>query len=118
MGLVPTQNEILKKALKKLLAECYAHKLQHKEAHTKTAMDYAEAALNQPKIKVLPCRGHAQASAELEEEECPQCSGAKVGFFSCCTGEMINSDFPVCPDCQTSLEKQTCDVCNGEGLTK
>ena len=56
---VPTQNTILKKALKKLLTECYKGKLQHGCAEMRTAMEYGELALKQPKLKTKPCPRHS-----------------------------------------------------------
>jgi len=48
-------------------------------------------------------------------ETCPQCEGQKEGYFSCCTGEMIDPDIAMCPDCKEHLGEETCDVCGGTG---
>jgi len=48
-------------------------------------------------------------------EQCPQCEGKKKGYFSCCTGEIVDPDIARCPDCLENLGEEVCDVCSGTG---
>lgn len=64
---VPTQNEILKKALKKLVTMCYANKMQHGSTEMRTAMEYGELALKQPKLKEKACQRHSLSETSTED---------------------------------------------------
>jgi hypothetical protein len=62
-----TQNMILTDALVKLVKMCYSNKMQHSSSKMQTAMEEAELALKQPKIKVLPCPKHSQLETSTED---------------------------------------------------
>jgi hypothetical protein len=56
-------------------------------------------------------------TASIEEkEECPACYGKKVGYFSCCTGNMVDEDIAMCPSCYEHLGEDECGLCDGTGV--
>lgn len=48
-------------------------------------------------------------------EQCPECDGKGTGFFSCCSGDRVDQDAPLCPDCMEHLGEDTCEACEGTG---
>jgi DnaJ-class molecular chaperone len=46
---------------------------------------------------------------------CPTCNGKGEAVFSCCTGEVIDSDIMMCPSCYEHLGEEECIDCNGSG---
>ena len=53
-------------------------------------------------------------------ELCPVCEGKGEAFFSCCTGEVVADEYPICPakDCLEHLGESECEDCQGTGLVK
>jgi hypothetical protein len=49
--------------------------------------------------------------------ECPECEGKGVGYFSCCTGESVNEEYAMCPECFEHLGLEQCLNCDGAGVT-
>ena len=47
---------------------------------------------------------------------CKTCEGEKETYFSCCTGDLVDSDFPFCPVCKEHLGLEVCEWCNGTGI--
>jgi len=47
---------------------------------------------------------------------CPVCEGKGTGYFSCCTGEVVDSDIALCPECYEHLGEEECTECKGTGL--
>lgn len=47
--------------------------------------------------------------------ECESCNGTGECVVSCCTGEIINDDFAMCPVCHEHLGEDTCETCDGKG---
>ena len=47
--------------------------------------------------------------------ECETCDGKGFGTFSCCTGDMVDSDWARCPKCLESLGEEECYSCEGTG---
>ena len=67
-------------------------------------------------IEMYGCLSIDAVTASIEEEEeCPACYGKKVGYFSCCTGDMVNEDIAMCPSCYEHLGEDDCSLCDGRG---
>lgn len=49
-------------------------------------------------------------------EACPDCDGKGEAYFSCCSGERVDADMPICPQCKEHLGEDECPTCNGTGL--
>jgi hypothetical protein len=47
---------------------------------------------------------------------CPECNGKKERVYSCCTGEHVDDDAMMCPECHEHLGEEPCFTCNGEGV--
>lgn len=47
--------------------------------------------------------------------DCPTCNGKGEAMFSCCSGEVVDSDLGLCPDCKEHLGDDTCEDCEGSG---
>lgn len=47
----------------------------------------------------------------MTKDNCDFCNGTGVGYFSCCTGDPVDSDFPMCPECFEHLGEEECP-CN------
>jgi len=63
--------------------------------------------------------GILSESTEINTEgkiDCDWCNGQGEGMFSCCTGEMVDSDWGRCPKCLEGLGEEECEVCDGTGL--
>ena len=54
----------------------------------------------------------------LGMEECPDCNGSGTAFYSCCGGDRVDGDMPLCPTCKEHLGEEECDTCEGTGLVK
>ena len=68
-------------------------------------------------IEMYGCLSIDAVTASIEEEEeCPACYGKKVGYFSCCTGDMVDEDTVMCPDCYEHLGEEECNLCDGTGV--
>jgi hypothetical protein len=52
-----------------------------------------------------------------EQHECETCNGKGVAMFSCCTGEVVDEDMGLCPSCYEHLGEDTCEDCNGTGIS-
>ena len=52
---------------------------------------------------------------ELPEMDCELCSGSGNVVLSCCTGDVVNNDYAVCPECKEHLGEESCDLCDGTG---
>ena len=50
------------------------------------------------------------------QTKCQTCNGAGEAVFSCCTGEVVNHDIQMCPECYEHLGEEECYDCNGTGL--
>lgn len=48
-------------------------------------------------------------------EECKACEGKGLGYWSCCTGDPVDEDMPLCPKCKERLGEDTCEQCKGLG---
>ena len=46
---------------------------------------------------------------------CPDCLGKKKCITSCCTGEVIHGDIPMCPICKEWCGEYECQFCDGTG---
>jgi hypothetical protein len=46
---------------------------------------------------------------------CETCNGAGEAVISCCTGDVVDNDFMMCPECQEHLGEETCPDCDGKG---
>lgn len=46
---------------------------------------------------------------------CPECEGKKYLVYSCCTGEIVDNDFMMCPRCKEHLGEEDCTTCEGKG---
>jgi hypothetical protein len=57
----------------------------------------------------------ATASIEEEYKECSACHGKGSGYFSCCSGEIVDEDVAMCPECYEHLGEEECEVCDGTG---
>jgi hypothetical protein len=67
-------------------------------------------------IEMYGCLSIDAVTASIEEEEeCPACYGKKVGYFSCCTGDMVDEDTAMCPSCYEHLGEEECSLCDGRG---
>lgn len=51
-----------------------------------------------------------------DKEKCPDCNGKGEAFFSCCTGDRVDEDMPMCPQCYEHLGEEECPTCNGTGF--
>jgi DnaJ-class molecular chaperone len=63
--------------------------------------------------------GIISESVEINVEgkvECEVCNGQGEGMFSCCTGDMVDSDWARCPKCLENLGEEECYSCEGTGL--
>lgn len=49
-------------------------------------------------------------------KKCRLCNGRGVAVFSCCTGEPVDSDYMICPECDEHLGEEECPECGGTGL--
>ena len=49
-------------------------------------------------------------------ELCHICNGECEEYFSCCTGEVVDSDIQRCPDCKENVGLSKCEDCEGTGL--
>lgn len=49
------------------------------------------------------------------KEKCPTCNGDGEAVFSCCTNELVDSDYMICPVCHEHLGLDKCEDCDGEG---
>lgn len=47
--------------------------------------------------------------------QCPTCLGKGEAYFSCCTGEVVEEEYPLCHKCKEHLGEETCPDCNGTG---
>lgn len=47
---------------------------------------------------------------------CPECDGAKQRVYSCCTGEHVENDWMLCPECHEHLGEEDCITCDGKGF--
>lgn len=47
--------------------------------------------------------------------DCEKCKGEGRGAFSCCTGDLIKGDSPVCPKCDAVCGVTQCGECRGTG---
>jgi len=48
-------------------------------------------------------------------EECETCNGKGEAIFSCCTGEVMKSDYDLCPTCYEHCGEEECQDCEGKG---
>jgi len=55
------------------------------------------------------------ASIEEEYKECSACHGKGSGYFSCCSGEIVDEDVAMCPECYEHLGEEECELCDGTG---
>lgn len=46
---------------------------------------------------------------------CPECDGKKELVYSCCTGEPVDNDLMMCPQCMEHLGEEPCNTCSGAG---
>jgi len=68
-------------------------------------------------IEMYGCLSIDAVTASIEKkEECPACYGKKVGYFSCCTGDMVDEDIAMCPRCYEHLGEEECNLCDGTGV--
>lgn len=47
--------------------------------------------------------------------ECPTCDGRREAVFSCCTGDLVDDDIAMCPECHEHLGESDCSDCDGTG---
>ena len=52
------------------------------------------------------------------QEKCESCNGKGWGVWSCCTGEPVNRDIMMCPQCKEHLGEEDCYDCDGTGYVK
>lgn len=50
--------------------------------------------------------------------ECETCDGKGEAYFSCCSGDVVHSDVPMCRSCGEHLGEDTCHVCEGAGFVE
>lgn len=50
------------------------------------------------------------------EKECTECEGARNVMYSCCSGEIVNNDSGLCPECYEHLGEEPCEHCSGTGI--
>lgn len=48
-------------------------------------------------------------------ELCPECFGKKEAVYSCCSGEVVDEDYMMCPECHEHLGYEECQTCEGIG---
>lgn len=48
--------------------------------------------------------------------ECPDCRGSGECVISCCTGDVIDDDWQLCPKCYEHCGEDTCETCGGTGM--
>jgi len=46
---------------------------------------------------------------------CETCNGKGEAVFSCCTGDIVDSDIMMCPVCYEHLGEEPCYDCDGKG---
>lgn len=51
----------------------------------------------------------------MSKVKCETCGGTGEAVISCCTGEVVNSDYAMCPYCKEHLGEDTCPDCEGAG---
>jgi DnaJ-class molecular chaperone len=56
-------------------------------------------------------------SNDSNKHECETCNGSGVAILSCCTGEVVDSDYAMCPSCHEHLGEEECPDCNGSGVS-
>lgn len=61
-----------------------------------------------------------KSTKEIPEgfEECPVCDGKGEAYFSCCGGEIVDEDMPLCPGCRDWVGESECEECGGTGLVR
>lgn len=47
--------------------------------------------------------------------KCDECNGTGKAYYSCCSGEVITGDIPMCPECMEHLGEEECELCGGKG---
>jgi DnaJ-class molecular chaperone len=50
--------------------------------------------------------------------ECETCNGTGEVMISCCSGEVIDDDFAICPECHEHLGDEPCPDCAGECMVE
>lgn len=50
-----------------------------------------------------------------EKVDCETCYGKGQVVISCCSNEVINDDFAMCPTCHEHLGEEDCPDCDGAG---
>lgn len=48
-------------------------------------------------------------------KKCPTCYGSSQVVISCCSGDIIDDDLMMCPECHEHLGEETCPDCEGKG---
>jgi len=48
--------------------------------------------------------------------KCETCNGVGEVYYSCCTGEIVNNDWHLCPECKEHLGLEMCEDCDGTGF--
>lgn len=51
-----------------------------------------------------------------EKQECETCRGKGEVMLSCCTGDVVDEDFAICPTCYEHLGLEDCPDCEGTGV--
>jgi hypothetical protein len=49
---------------------------------------------------------------------CGTCYGKGEVMISCCTGDVVHSDYDLCPKCYEHMGLEECPDCGGTGLIK
>lgn len=44
----------------------------------------------------------------MAKDSCEHCNGSGIAYFSCCTSESVDPDFPICPECFEHLGEEEC----------